>query len=126
MHDPAERLIDFAKVRSLIPMNDVLTLLAWEPTSIQGSQLRGGCPLPNCPSTSRRTFCVHLEKQLWHCFGCQRHGNHLDLWSMLTELDLYHAAIDLCGQVSKPVPILARLQNPSSLNSRRNSPAGPQ
>ncbi len=119
MHNAPGRLIDFAKVRSLIPMNDVLTLLAWESSSINGPQLRGGCPLPNCATTSRRTFAVHLEKHAWHCFACGRHGNQLDLWTMITDHDLYHATIDLCHRAGKPVPYHA------PINSHRNPPAGP-
>ena len=126
MRDSRGKLIDFAQVRSLIPMNDVLRVLVWEPTSIQGSQLRGTCPLPNCRSTSRRTFSVHLDKQAWHCFACGRHGNQLDLWAMLTGHDLCHVAIDLCGRFNKPVPYHAPQQARPPRNSHRKPPAGPR
>ncbi len=119
------KLIDFAKVRSLIPMNDVLTLLNWEPSSIKGPQLRGTCLLPNCSSRSRQTFGVHLEKQAWHCFACGRHGNQLDLWAMITGHDLYHATIDLCHRFGKPVPYRSE-SNRATLNSQRNPPTGPR
>ena len=125
MHNAPGKLIDFAKVRSLIPMNDVLTLLAWQPSSIKGSQLRGTCPLPNCATTSRRTFGVHLEKQAWHCFACGHHGNQLDLWTSMTGHQFYQATIDLCHRAGKPVPYHAE-NNRASLNSHRNPPAGPR
>ena len=124
MHHAQRKLIDFAQVRSLIPMNDVLTLLAWQPSSIRGPRLRGSCPLPNCVSTSRRTFCVNHEKQAWHCFACGRHGNQLDLWVMMTGHHLYQATIDLCHRFGKPVPYHSENIRPTR-SSPRNPPAGP-
>jgi hypothetical protein len=126
MHNAPGKLIDFAKVRSLIPMNDVLTLLAWEPSSINGPQLRGTCPLPSCANTSRRTFGVHLEKQAWHCFACGHHGNQLDLWTMITGHDLYHATINLCHRAGKPIPYRSVSEIRTSPNSYRNPSAGPR
>jgi DNA primase len=126
MHNAPGKRIDFAKVRSLIPMNDVLTLLKWEPSGINGPQLRGACPLPNCPTTSRRTFAVHLEKQAWHCFACGHHGNQLDLWTLITGHDLYHATIHLCQRIGKPVPYRSVSEIRNSPNSHRNPPAGPR
>lgn len=126
MRDSPGKLIDFAKLRALIPMHDVLNLLSWEPTVIRGTQLRGVCPLPNCPSTSSRTFSVHPEKQVWHCFACGRHGNQLDLWVSITSHDLYLAAIDLCHQTGNSVPWHAQQQTRLTRNSRRNPPAGPR
>lgn len=103
MHRSPDKLIDFAAVRSLIGIEDVLRLAAWEPSSVRGSQWRGRCPL--CESSSHRSFSVHLHRQCWHCFACGRHGNPLDLWSQLTGLDLYRAAISLCHHAAKPVPL---------------------
>lgn len=124
MHDAPGKLIDFAQVRSLIPMKDVLTLLDWEPSSIRGPQLRGPCPLPNCSTTSRRTFCVSHEKQAWHCFACGRHGNQLDLWTLMTEHKLYQATVDLCQRAGQPVPYHFESNRPTR-SSPRNPPAGP-
>jgi len=126
MGNSPDKLIDFAKVRSLIPMNDVLTLLAWEPSSTRGPQLRGACPLPNCTTASRRTFGVHLEKQAWHCFACGRHGNQLDLWTLMTGHDLYHATINLCHRAGKPVPYRSVREIRAPHNSHRNLPDGPR
>ena len=126
MHNSPGKLIDFAKVRSLIRINDVLMLLAWEPCSIQGPQLRGACPLPNCATTSRRTFCVNHEQQAWHCFACGRHGNQLDLWVIMSGQPLYQATVELCHRAGKSVPYRASQQTRLTRNSRRNPPAGPQ
>ena len=126
MRNSSGKLIDFAKVRSLIRINDVLMLLTWEPCSIQGPQLRGGCPLPNCTTTSRRTFCVNHEQQTWHCFACGRHGNQLDLWMLMTGHELYQATIELCQRIGKPVPYQYARQIRAPHNSHRNPPAGPR
>jgi DNA primase len=104
-----DRLIDFAAVRALISIQDVLKWASWNPRSVHGHQCRGPCPL--CESQSRRTFSVHLKLHSWHCFACGRHGNQLDLWSHLTGLDLYRAAISLCQHAGKPVPLRRPLQS---------------
>jgi DNA primase len=124
MHHAPGKLIDFTQVRSLIPLKEVLTLLDWELSRGKGPQLRGPCPLPNCSTASRRTFCVNHEKQAWHCFACGRHGNQLELWVMMSGHDLYHATIDLCHRLGKPVPYQSE-NSRSTRSSPRNPPAGP-
>ena len=123
--------IDYQAVRSLIPMADVLHWIGFTPTTHCGSQLRGPCPLPKCPSRTQRAFSVHLPKQLYHCFTCRNHGNQLDLWAAVHELNLYNAAVDLCQRAHTAVPRNG-ISTPksSSLNtssvSPRNQPTGPQ
>ena len=114
-----DKLIDFAAVRSLIGIQDVLSWVSWDPSTARGRQLRGPCPL--CESQSRRTFSVHLEHHSWHCFACGRHGNQLDLWAQLTGLDLYHAAISLCHRAARPVP----RRRPQLSSSSGTESAGP-
>jgi DNA primase len=96
--------IDYQTVRSQIPMADVLKWIGFQPTSRRGPQQRGPCPLPHCPSRSNRVFSVHLQKQIYHCFGCQSQGNQLDLWAAFHQRPLYEAAITLCHRAHITVP----------------------
>lgn len=96
--------IDYQAVRSQIPMAHVLEWIGFQSTSRRGPQQRGPCPLAHCPSRSGRVFSVHLQKQVYHCFGCHRHGNQLDLWAAVHQLPLYEAATTLCHRAHITVP----------------------
>lgn len=96
--------IDYRRLRALIPMERVLELLGFEPTSRCGQQLRGPCLLPAC-QTPRR-FSVNTELGLFHCFACNSRGNQLDLWSAFHDLPLHQAAQHLCQQTNLPIPWL--------------------
>ena len=96
--------IDYAAVRRAIPMKRMLQLISYEPTTCHGSQLRGPCPLSR--TCSSRSFSVHLDRHLFHCFDCGAGGNQLDLWSALHHLPLYRAAEHLCHQTGIAIPYL--------------------
>lgn len=123
--------IDYQAVRSQIGMEEVLEEIGFRPTTRQGPNLRGPCPLPNCSSRSPRSFSVHLAKKLYHCFSCQNQGNHLDLWAAIHQRTIYQAAIDLCERANIPIPQhSATNKTPPSpdpaIVSPRNQPDGPQ
>ena len=61
--------IDYQRLRQHITIRRVLDLIGFQATSRQGPQLRGTCPVPNCCSTSDRSFSVHLTRQVYHCFA---------------------------------------------------------
>ena len=87
--------IDYPELRRQITMREVLDLIGFQPTSHRGPQLRGPCLIPSCPSTSDRSFSVHLTRQVYHCFACRSRGNALDLWAAVRGLPTYQAAVDL-------------------------------
>ena len=87
-------------------MREVLDLIGFRPTSRRGPQLRGRCPIPDCPSSSRRTFSVHLVRQGYRCFACGSQGNALDLWAAVRRLPLHEAALDLCRTLNLVPPWL--------------------
>jgi len=92
--------IDFKSIREQVPIDQVLDLLAYEPFSRQGDQLRGPCPVhdlqsPLAQSNRSRVFSVNLSKNAFQCFRCSAHGNQLDLWAAVHGLTIYQAAIDL-------------------------------
>jgi DNA primase len=98
--------IDYHQLRQQVSMRRVLDLIAFQPSWRRGPQLRGRCPIPDCPSTSRRTFSVHLVRQVYHCFACRSHGNILDLWAAVRNLPLHEAALDLCRTLNLVPPWL--------------------
>ena len=96
--------IDYRRLQALIPMERVLGLLGFEPTSRQGQQLRGVCPLPACQAP--RMFSVNVERNIFRCFACGARGNQLDLWAAFHKLPLHQAAQHLCQQANLPIPWL--------------------
>lgn len=94
--------LDYRAIRKRIPIRRVLELLRYQVVIRRGAQWRGPCPI--C-STAARTaqescFSVHVSRNLFRCFSCQRSGNQLDLWAHVSGLSLYPAALDLCRQLN--------------------------
>ena len=99
--------IDYRQLRQQITMGQVLDLLNFQPTWRRGPQLRGPCLVPDCGSTSTRSFSVHLTRQIYRCFACGSHGNPLDLWAVARNLPLHDAALDLCRAANLTTPRLS-------------------
>jgi len=97
--------IDYHQLRRQVSMAQVLGLIGFQATRRRGPQLRGPCPIPDCCSSSRQIFSVHLGRQIYHCFACGAHGNPLDLWAAVRCLPLHPAAIDLCRTAGLPLPL---------------------
>ena len=95
--------IDYAAVRSLIPLSLVLELLGFEPTSVRGVQHRGQCLLPDC---GVERFSANVSLDIWNCFACGRGGNQLDLWARLNAGSFYDSTKRLCALAGIPVPCL--------------------
>ncbi len=100
--------VDFDRVRTDITMEQVLCLLAFEPSSRSGVQWYGPCPLHESTSRRRRSFSVNLAIGRYYCHGCHSHGNQLDLWAAATKQPLHQAAIDLCHRLGRHVPWIRR------------------
>lgn len=90
--------IDYAALREQISMEQVLSHLGCL-SHLKGSgpQRRGPCPVHDDGQERRRSFSVHLGKNIFQCFHrpCAAQGNVLDLWAAVHKLDLYPAAIHL-------------------------------
>jgi DNA primase len=100
--------VDFNAVRAGITMEQVLTLLGFQPVRRCGAQWYGVCPLHGSASGRSRSFSVNVAIGRYYCHRCRSHGNHLDLWAAATDLPLYQAAIDLCGRLGRDVPWIGR------------------
>jgi DNA primase len=97
--------LDYRALRSAISMEQVLSLLDFRPAHRRGPQLRGPCPLHDPSRTGDgRCFSVHLERGMFHCFGCGSSGNPLDLWVQWQSQPLYAAALALCRELGLDPP----------------------
>ena len=87
--------VDFAHLRQQLPLQRVLEQLALWPR-LRGQQRRGPCPVHDS-SGERRTFSVHLDKNVFQCFDptCGIKGDIIDLWAAVKNLPLRAAALDL-------------------------------
>jgi transposase len=114
---PPRPSIDFAFLRSQISLEQLLRHLGlFDSLNGRAPQLRGCCPFHE-GDRRRRTFSVHLGKNVFHCFDadCQAQGNALDFWAAYRHLPIYEAALDLAvtfhlprnreeAPVQEPVP----------------------
>jgi hypothetical protein len=96
--------IDYHQVRQQASMTQVLDLIGFQATRRHGPQLRGPCPIPDCCSSSRRAFSVHLTRQVYHCFACRSHGNPPLPW-------LLNSSTTSTVSEPQPVPFRAPSRN---------------
>lgn len=96
--------VDFHAVRSMISMEQVLTLIGFVPQQTRGEQRRGPCPVHRSVLSSSRSFSVNLRRNAYRCFKCGSSGNQLDLWATLHKTDLHTATLDLCERLQLDVP----------------------
>jgi hypothetical protein len=107
--------LDYPAIRSRIPIRRVLELLRYQPALQRGPQWRGPCPIcsERVDTANQLCFSVHVGRNLFQCFRCQRSGNQLDLWACLSARSLYPATLDLCRRLDiEPIP-LANPQPPN-------------
>jgi len=100
--------IDFDKLRAEITMEQVLTLLEFEPLSRSGSQWHGRCPLHDATSPRSSPFSVNIAVGRYYCHQCHSHGNQLDLWAAFINMPLHPASIKLCHVLNREVPWIRR------------------
>ena len=100
--------VDFGRVRALVRMEQVLSLLGFEPSSRSGSQWYGRCPLHESGPGRHRSFSVNVALGRYCCHRCGSRGNQLELWAAATRLPLHPAAIELCRRLGCDVPWIRR------------------
>jgi DNA primase len=93
--------IDFAAVRTLVPIETVLKWYRIE-TKPHGEILRGNCPI--CDSDSKRCFLVTPAKNLFHCFSCKKGGDSIQLFAFLEECSNKQAAEKMLERFANPKP----------------------
>jgi transposase len=87
--------IDFAHLKRQLRMAQVVDHLGLRLRG-SGPQRRGPCPIHRGDGRGR-TFSVHLEQNVFHCFDtrCGKKGDVIDLWACVRGMSLRHAALDL-------------------------------
>jgi len=100
--------IDFGRLRREITMEQVLTLLRFEPSQRTGDQWYGACPLHQSTPGRQRHFSVNVAIGRYHCHKCHSQGNQLELWSAFTKKKLPPAMIDLCRALGREIPWIRR------------------
>jgi putative transposase len=127
---PARPSIDFTALKETIFLAEVLALLRFTPASTRGSQQRGPCPVHRSQTATSRSFSANLADHTFHCFKCGAHGNALDLWAAVTGQSIYDAAVDLCRQLGRELPLHTPGQvrpaqaNPQTNANREEEPVG--
>ena len=82
-------MIDFAELKSKVPIEQVLQLLGIA-FKRHANQLRGCCPIHK--GTDQRGFVVTPSKGLWFCFGGCGGGDQIKLVSKMRDCDAKTAA----------------------------------
>jgi len=100
----SRKLIDYQQLRRDVSLQQVLQLIDWKAVSQNGPQQRGPCPVHQSTNSHSRSFSVHLEKNVYQCFGCNSHGNQLDLAAAVLGLELYAVARELCHRLQIELP----------------------
>jgi len=100
--------IDFDVLRREITMEQVLTLLGFEPTRRTGDQWYGACPLHDSVPGRSRHFSVNVALRRYHCHKCHSQGNPLELWVAYTKRAWHPAMIDLCHALGREIPWISR------------------
>ena len=101
-------LIDFGRLKQLVPLRAALDLIGWKPTRERWGQARGPCPVHSSRSTGSTTF--HVTRDKWFCHKCLEGGDVLRLWCLLHNLDAHAAAVGLCRRLGLAVPWMPRGQ----------------
>jgi DNA primase len=99
-------LIDFAKVKELVPIEVVLQILDWRPTERSGDELRGKCPIHTSHSAKSRSFAVSTKG--FFCHSCKKRGDSITLYAEARRLTLFKAAEELCKEAGFEVPYFAK------------------
>jgi len=102
----ARRPIDYAALRQLVSISQVLQVIEFAPTGRSGVQVRGPCPIHKSTRPRSRIFSANLDRNIYQCFkaSCGSKGNQLDLYAAVTGLPLYEAATQLCNKLHLDVP----------------------
>jgi DNA primase len=98
--------IDYAELRAVVTIAQVLELAGFVASEAAGDQVRGPCRVHGSSSAGSRSFSANLSKNTFRCFKCGTAGNHLDLWMAVTKVPLHEAARDLCARLGVEAPLI--------------------
>jgi DNA primase len=110
--------INFATLKILAPMKDVLRLLRWKPSEVSGQEQRGPCPIHGSSSPASRSFAVRGDG--FYCHSCKANGDQLRLYSLVSRLPVYAAAQQLAELLVFPMPYLPRVRKPRNRRAEQD------
>lgn len=100
--------LNFARLRELVSISQVLEHFNWQPKNRTGDQWRGGCPLHEETDAKSDAFAVHTRKNVYCCHRCKSRGNALDLWIALSGKPILAAAWELVETFDLKPPLLGK------------------
>lgn len=100
--------IDFNQLRREVTMQQVLNAIGFEATRRTGLQLKGPCPVHKSTRNHSTSFSVNLGSHRYFCHKCGSHGNQLELWAAICQLNLYEASIELCKVLNRGIPWITK------------------
>ena len=90
---PAKSFVDFHNIRRAVPITRILAHYHLD-AELKRTQnrLTGCCPIHGSSGKNNRQFVVDLDRNVWHCFACERGGGALELVADLEKIDVRVAA----------------------------------
>lgn len=98
--------LNFARLREMVSITQVLQHVHWQPHKRRGEVWRGRCPLHQETDAKSEAFAVQTAKSLYCCHRCGSQGNVLDLWIALTGKPILAAGWDLVETFDLVPPLL--------------------
>lgn len=87
--------LNFARLREMVSITQVLEQVNWQPRKRRADQWRGNCPLHEETDAKSEAFAIQTQKSVYCCHRCGSAGNVLDLWVALRGKPILAAAWDL-------------------------------
>lgn len=89
--------VDFAHVRAVIRIHDVLKRYGINWLEETRGELVGRCPVHGSEDHKSKAFRVSVERGIWKCFSCGQGGNVVDLVAEMEKCSARDAALKLVG-----------------------------
>jgi transposase len=96
--------LNYAILKTLVNIDDVLAAHHWEQRTSRGAQMRGACPL--CAHQDERAFSASRSKNVYCCHRCGGKGNALELLTELSKASIHEACWDWIDREGLTPPIL--------------------
>lgn len=89
------RYVDFQKIKARVPIEAIVAHYSLPLEETESGQLVGDCPFCGDGDADAERLKVTPDKNAWKCWNCGKHGNNLDLVTLLEDMSLPKAAIHL-------------------------------
>lgn len=100
--------LDFARLRQMVTITQVLEHLDWQPRNRKGDQWRGPCLFHEGADPQGRDLAIDTHKSLYHCHKCHKEGNVIDFWVTWSGKEILPAAWDMVRTFGLEPPLLGK------------------